>query len=155
MRYQIKPMTHSPLSGKAYGNMARPNADDYRANNNKIVWAHDPWTGYERLQRDIARDPYGYEIVPPGEIPRKLKHSAIDNLLPLDPMDIAAISNGNKLPQHVSMDFITTDAFKVNMEAQSLARALIDPAQYFELVTPKIRNHARRVLGIVYQEPDN
>ena len=60
------------IVGKAY------TADHFRAEHPALTWLYNPWTGDMRARSDIASDPYGHLIRPPGEPVYAAKDTALD-----------------------------------------------------------------------------
>lgn len=53
-------------------------------------------------------------------------------------------------PKQKAVDFYSEQARIANLEG--LAQALLDPEMYGRAISAEIRDHARRALGMVYQE---
>ncbi len=138
MSYQITPMTHSPMHGGSYGRLDPVDPGRYRENNPTVVWAFNPWTGTRRNYQDMEADPYGHAIQPPGEAPRvaTMYQTGCDAIF--------------ETPQGVYN--IAPVTIPAENAAEALARALLDPEMYALRVDAEIRNHARRALGVNYQE---
>lgn len=159
MRYQMTLMKHSPSSGLAYHGMAAPLASRYRQDNPTVTWYFDPWTGLQRREGDIRKDPYGHAITPPGEQPRPSRRARdVTNEL-RDILD--APTNMNILFQpsaeqvaQIASEVIVVDPGLERWYAETLARQLLDSTVYANEVSARVRNHARRVLGIAMQEPE-
>lgn len=139
MTYQISPMTHSPVSGAAYVHKTLVDAGSYRQRNPNLKWLYNPWGGKLRDLRDLAADPYGHAIAPPGEPMRAvLMQSGCDKVVfdaGLSPQPIVPATIENRISP-----------------LETLARNLLDPEMYGLQVSAEIRNHARRALGINFRE---
>lgn len=152
-------MTHSPLSGFPYLGMAAPTAGPYRTDNPTKIWEFNPWTGERRKSFDIERDPYGHTLVPPGEKPRPTRRAS-DITMAMKTLS-AGFPSMNLMHQpskeeleRIAANSVRPDPGLERWYAETLARRLIDPEAYADEVSAKVRNHARRVLGITYQEPE-
>lgn len=157
MPYQITTMLYSPTSGIAYAGMASPQASLYRLSNPTVIWAFDPWTGVHRHPIDIDRDPYGHAIVPPGEHPRPNRRArdvtSIFREMAADGAQVTAMLQTDVAqPAQVAVEKIQVDPALQEWHAEGLARLLL--GAYASQVTSTVRNHARRVLGIHYQEDE-
>lgn len=157
MPYQITTMLYSPTSGIAYDGMATPQASLYRFSNPTVIWAFDPWTGMQRHSIDVERDPYGHAIVPPGENPRPNRRArdvtSIFRGMATGEAQVAAMLQSDVAqPAQVAVEKIQIDPGLREWQAEGLARMLL--GAYSSQVTSSVRNHARRVLGIHYQEDE-
>lgn len=65
---QTKTFRFWPSDGVAihlrYGSQT---AEMFRTDNRTVAWKFNPWTGSTRAESDVASDPFGLLIVPPGE----------------------------------------------------------------------------------------
>jgi len=63
---QHTPLRHSPHSGLPL--MGPATASRWRSTFPGHTWRFNPWTGMPRHALDLASDPFGLLIVPPGEL---------------------------------------------------------------------------------------
>lgn len=159
MKYQSTSMTHSPISGFPYYKIAAPQAGMYRQDNPTAIWHYNPWTGKERARSDIEHDPYGHAIVPPGEPPKPTRRArdatdAIRKMLSSDPQMNVLLQEPAPQIEQIAPELIKMDQGLERWYAETLARQLLDSEIYAGEVSARVRNHARRVLGIRFQEDE-